>query len=73
MTPIHNGVLPGASHGIGHQLGSLGVGHGETSCILLPAVCKWNAKQNANVERQKLMNKVSWDVDAAREISSPWA
>ncbi|KAL4885831.1 alcohol dehydrogenase [Aspergillus karnatakaensis] len=42
----------GASHGIGHQLGPLGVGHGETSCILLPAVCKYNAKYNANNERQ---------------------
>ncbi|KAJ5638330.1 hypothetical protein N7490_008209 [Penicillium lividum] len=42
----------GASHGIGHQLGPLGVGHGETSCILLPAVCKFNARHNANRERQ---------------------
>lgn len=42
----------GASHGIGHQLGPLGVGHGETSCILLPAVCKFNAAHNANRERQ---------------------
>ncbi|KAI9376724.1 alcohol dehydrogenase [Aspergillus egyptiacus] len=42
----------GASHGIGHQLGPLGVGHGETSCILLPAVCKYNAKYNANNDRQ---------------------
>ncbi|KAJ5579595.1 uncharacterized protein N7459_005580 [Penicillium hispanicum] len=42
----------GASHGIGHQLGPLGVGHGETSCILLPAVCKFNAKHNANRDRQ---------------------
>ncbi|KAL3475203.1 alcohol dehydrogenase [Aspergillus californicus] len=45
-------VQLGASHGIGHQLGPLGVGHGETSCILLPAVCKYNAKYNANNERQ---------------------
>ncbi|KAJ5681354.1 uncharacterized protein N7477_001294 [Penicillium maclennaniae] len=42
----------GASHGIGHQLGPLGVGHGETSCICLPAVCKYNAAHNANNERQ---------------------
>lgn len=34
------------------QLGPLGVGHGETSCILLPAVCKYNAKYNANNDRQ---------------------
>ncbi|KAL4960214.1 iron-containing alcohol dehydrogenase [Aspergillus stella-maris] len=45
-------VQLGASHGIGHQLGPLGVGHGETSCILLPAVCKFNAKHNANNDRQ---------------------
>jgi alcohol dehydrogenase class IV len=43
----------GASHGIGHQLGPLGVGHGETSCILLPAVCKFNAKHGANREQQE--------------------
>ena len=34
------------------KLGPLGVGHGETSCILLPAVCKFNARHNANNERQ---------------------
>jgi alcohol dehydrogenase class IV len=34
------------------QLGPLGVGHGETSCILLPAVCKFNAKYNANRDQQ---------------------
>lgn len=40
---LGDSVIPmGASHGIGHQLGPLGVGHGETSCILLPAVLKWN-------------------------------
>ncbi|KAJ9298735.1 hypothetical protein DTO271G3_3702 [Paecilomyces variotii] len=43
----------GASHGIGHQLGPLGVGHGETSCILLPAVCKYNASKNANNDSQQ--------------------
>ncbi|OJJ47501.1 hypothetical protein ASPZODRAFT_63314 [Penicilliopsis zonata CBS 506.65] len=43
----------GASHGIGHQLGPLGVGHGETSCIMLPAVCKFNALHNANRHRQQ--------------------
>ncbi|KAL4872329.1 hypothetical protein BDV12DRAFT_210842 [Aspergillus spectabilis] len=46
------GVEMGASHGIGHQLGPLGVGHGETSCILLPAVCKYNALHYANMDRQ---------------------
>ncbi|KAL2822711.1 alcohol dehydrogenase [Aspergillus cavernicola] len=53
MAACTNGrVELGASHGIGHQLGPLGVGHGETSCILLPAVCKYNAKCNTNNDRQ---------------------
>ncbi|PIG90164.1 Fe-containing alcohol dehydrogenase [Aspergillus arachidicola] len=38
MAACTAGVQLGASHGIGHQLGPLGVGHGETSCVLLPAV-----------------------------------
>lgn len=38
----------------------------KTSCILLPAVCKWNAKRNANVERQELIGEVLWRIDAAR-------
>jgi alcohol dehydrogenase class IV len=42
-----------ASHAIGSQLGPLGVGHGETSCLMLPAVCKWNAAQGANNARQQ--------------------
>ena len=49
----HFGVEKGASHAIGHQLGPLGVPHGETSCILLPAVCKYNALKMANVHRQQ--------------------
>ena len=36
------GVPMGASHAIGHQLGPLGVGHGETSCVMLPHVLKYN-------------------------------
>ncbi|KAJ9650796.1 hypothetical protein H2198_009901 [Neophaeococcomyces mojaviensis] len=46
-------VPMGASYSIGHQLGPFGVGHGETSCICLPAVCKYNALKGANVERQQ--------------------
>ncbi|KAM5353413.1 hypothetical protein ACJ41O_000063 [Fusarium nematophilum] len=55
MCAVSSGVPLGASHAIGHQLGPLGVGHGETSCILLPAVCKFNIKKKANVERQALV------------------
>lgn len=46
LTSLYLSVWKGASHGIGHQLGPFGVGHGETSCILLPAVCKYNASVN---------------------------
>ncbi|PMD21709.1 Dehydroquinate synthase-like protein [Hyaloscypha hepaticicola] len=53
MSAVSSGVPLGASHAIGHQLGPLGVGHGETSCILLPAVCKYNASKGANNKRQE--------------------
>lgn len=58
MSAVGSGVPMGGSHAIGHQLGPLGVGHGETSCIMLPAVCKWNAKEGANNERQALARAV---------------
>ncbi|CZT22971.1 related to Fe-containing alcohol dehydrogenase [Ramularia collo-cygni] len=62
---FQHGVPMGASHGIGHQLGPLGVGHGETSCILLPAVCAYNVGVNA--ERQRKVRDVLWaDEDVAR-------
>ena len=36
------GVSTGASHGIGYALGTgFSVGHGETSCVMLPAVVDW--------------------------------
>ena len=56
-----HGIPMGASHGIGHQLGPLGVGHGETSCILLPAVCKYN--QSVNSAQQKRVKDVLWSSD----------
>ena len=41
------GVPIGASHGIGRVLGgAFGVPHGRTSCMLLPAVLRWNAEVN---------------------------
>ncbi|KAF7554721.1 hypothetical protein G7Z17_g2726 [Cylindrodendrum hubeiense] len=52
MCAVSSGIPLGGSHAIGHQLGPLGVGHGETSCILLAAVCKYNARKGANVEKQ---------------------
>jgi maleylacetate reductase len=47
-----NGVHKGASHGIGHVLGgTAGVPHGYTSCVMLPAVLRFNLEQTA--ERQR--------------------
>lgn len=56
----------GASHGIGHQLGPLGVGHGETSCILLPAVCKFNAR--VNEKQQKKVLDILWSEPSVRAV-----
>jgi maleylacetate reductase len=45
----------GASHGIGYVLGAeFGVPHGHTSCIMLPAVMRWN--KPANGDRQALIS-----------------
>ena len=39
----------GASHGIGHQLGAVaGVPHGYCTCVMLPAVLRWNMSVNAS-------------------------
>ena len=44
----------GASHAIGHTLGgSFGVPHGITSCVMLPAVLRWN--ESVDGDRQRLV------------------
>ena len=49
------GIGVGASHAIGHVLGAYrNVGHGDTSCVMLPAVMRWNAP--VNTERQQLVS-----------------
>lgn len=54
MGPLASGVPMGASHGIGYVLGaSFGIPHGHTSCIMLPAVMRWNKSSNA--DRQALV------------------
>lgn len=54
MAPLSGGVPMGASHGIGYVLGGgFGVPHGYTSCVMLPAVMRWN--RSANAERQALV------------------
>lgn len=48
MAPLASGVPMGASHGIGYILGAVfDVPHGHTSCIMLPAVMRWNLPANA--------------------------
>lgn len=66
MSAVKKGVDLGASHGIGHQLGPLGVGHGETSCILLPAVCKYNA--SVNKAQQDKVAGILWAQEDVREV-----
>jgi alcohol dehydrogenase class IV len=54
MGPLACGVPMGASHGIGYVLGAVfDIPHGHTSCIMLPAVMRWNKPVNA--ERQALV------------------
>src|SRR5712691_5838646 len=54
MGPLAGGVPMGASHGIGYVLGAVfDIPHGHTSCIMLPAVMRWNKPVNA--ERQALI------------------
>jgi hypothetical protein len=51
------------------MLGPLGkVGHRETSCILLPAVCKYNAKHGGvNIRsRQKIVREILWGIPVAK-------
>ncbi|KAA8574507.1 hypothetical protein MFRU_015g00640 [Monilinia fructicola] len=72
MKALGKGIPMGASHGIGHQLGPLGVGHGETSCIMLPPVLKYNVKyggQNEKViEGQRKVLKVLWEEATVKEV-----
>jgi maleylacetate reductase len=47
----------GGSHAIGHALGgTAGMGHGHTSCVLLPHVLRYNASVNG--QRQKAISEV---------------
>ena len=50
------GARTGASHGIGYALGAtFDIAHGHTSCVMLPAVLRWNAAVNA--DRQRLLSE----------------
>jgi maleylacetate reductase len=48
------GVKAGASHGMGHALGgTAGMPHGETSCVMLPHILRYN--ESVNGERQAVI------------------
>jgi maleylacetate reductase len=54
MSGAASGRGLGASHAIGHTLGgTYGVPHGLTSCVILPAVLRWN--EAVAPERQRLV------------------
>lgn len=59
----------GGSHAIGHMLGPFGVAHGETSAILLPAVCAYNAAHGANVARQRELAEELWRIDEFKALA----
>jgi alcohol dehydrogenase class IV len=64
MKSIRAGIPMGGSHAIGHQLGPLGVPHGVTSCIMCPAVMKYNithAGHNEMIQvKQKKIRDILW-------------
>jgi alcohol dehydrogenase class IV len=72
MDNVRSGIPMGGSHAIGHQLGPLGVAHGVTSCIMMPAVMKYNIKHadgNAEIpRRQHKVAEVLWDEPEVAEV-----
>lgn len=49
-----SGPMMGASHAIGHILGPLfDVPHGETSCVVLPSVLRWNAEVGSGQQQRQ--------------------
>lgn len=57
MGALATGVPMGASHGIGYVLGAtFDIPHGHTSCIMLPAVMRWNRCSNA--DKQAIVSDV---------------
>ncbi|KAK6978216.1 Fe-containing alcohol dehydrogenase [Favolaschia claudopus] len=60
----------GGSHAIGHVLGPFGVVHGATSGILLPAVCKYNARHSAEAAaRQGEVVGILWGIAEMRGLA----
>ena len=51
------------------MLGPMGVRHGGTSCVLLPALCKYNATKLANIDRQRSVTQVLRNIPIVRELA----
>jgi len=68
---VATGVDLGASHGIGHVLGgTAGMPHGETSCVMLPHVLRYN--ESVNGERQAILAAAMGDAttSAADQVAA---
>lgn len=70
MVGLNYDVPMGGSHAIGHQLGPLGVGHGETSCVMLPAVLRWTLEHGGERvrEKQQKVLDVLWNEKTVVEV-----
>jgi alcohol dehydrogenase class IV len=61
----------GASHGIGHSLGAVtGMGHGYTSCVMLPHVMRFNRECTAAAQTRIAAAMGRTDGDAAGAIAA---
>ncbi|KAH8880512.1 Dehydroquinate synthase-like protein [Thozetella sp. PMI_491] len=75
MFNVRAGIPMGGSHAIGHQLGPLGVPHGITSCIMCPAVMKYNIRYGSDIPeiaaRQKKVRDILWsEPDVAKALEA---
>lgn len=64
MANVRAGIPMGGSHAIGHMLGPLGVPHGITSCIMCPAVMRYNLEHGTHnpeiARRQEKVRGLLW-------------
>jgi maleylacetate reductase len=68
---VANGVDLGASHGIGHILGgTAGMPHGETSCVMLPHVLRYNSLANENSQAILAAAMSTSDLPLAEQVQA---
>lgn len=64
-------IRHGASHGIGYILGAMcGIPHGYTSCLMLPAVLRWNEEINSAAQREIGQALGAGDKNTAQRLKS---